>query len=337
MKEKNITIDYLKAFAIILVVLGHSLGYYNENIDSLSISIKTVYLIIYSVHVPLFFFLAGFLCHPQGKKEFYRKKIKRIIIPFITFTILKLIYGFVIQPSLLHGNSLYEQITQAIFGDYYWFSYSMFTMYLISPYFCAKANKTKRLIYFILFLLIINIFISLMKISIIPNYFQILRTIKFLPFFLAGILFQDKKQYFIDLYKKYKIALLTIAIIITSTIIIIATGKIQLDNTIRMYIYAFPLMIILYCLSKIIKNKNVCMLIIAKYSYQIMLFDSFYKIILYKFSKYIPIHNISLAFIIALIDILLASISCIIIEKMPYINILFGLQKNIISNKNLSS
>ena len=89
--SRIVTIDYLKAFAIILVILGHSLSFYANNISSLPNGMKVFSSLVYAVHVPLFFFMAGYLCHKQNVKRFYKKKFMRIIVPFITFTVLKLL------------------------------------------------------------------------------------------------------------------------------------------------------------------------------------------------------------------------------------------------------
>ena len=73
-------------------------------------------------------------------------------------------------------------------------------------------------------------------------------------------------------------------------------------------------------------NNNKILVDIGIYSYQLMLFDSFYKVLLHSiFNKFLNINIISI-FIIFAINLILGLISCKVIKKIKYINILFGLQ-----------
>ena len=54
-------INYLKAFAAILVVVGHAISFQFTNSD-IPIGIEIIENVIYAVHVPLFFVIAGYLC-----------------------------------------------------------------------------------------------------------------------------------------------------------------------------------------------------------------------------------------------------------------------------------
>lgn len=58
-KKRSDFIDYLKAIAIILVVVGHSLSYMIDKVDFVCSDLNTIQTLIYSVHVPLFFVVGG--------------------------------------------------------------------------------------------------------------------------------------------------------------------------------------------------------------------------------------------------------------------------------------
>lgn len=58
-KKRSDFIDYLKAIAIILVVVGHSLSYMIDKVDFVCSDLNTIQTLIYSVHVPLFFLWWG--------------------------------------------------------------------------------------------------------------------------------------------------------------------------------------------------------------------------------------------------------------------------------------
>lgn len=80
-----IAIDYIKAIAIYLVILGHIFSNCIENgYDS------TVNGIIYFIHIPLFLFISGYLAKDKQitKTIFWKNIILRFIIPYTTWTII---------------------------------------------------------------------------------------------------------------------------------------------------------------------------------------------------------------------------------------------------------
>lgn len=58
-KKRSDFIDYLKAIAIILVVVGHSFSYMIGKVDFICPDLNSIQTLIYSVHVPLFFVVGG--------------------------------------------------------------------------------------------------------------------------------------------------------------------------------------------------------------------------------------------------------------------------------------
>ena len=60
MQERNVWVDYAKAIGIILVVYGHvARGVFNAGLPMDEGEFVLVDSIIYSFHMPLFFFLSG--------------------------------------------------------------------------------------------------------------------------------------------------------------------------------------------------------------------------------------------------------------------------------------
>lgn len=98
------TIDSAKGFAIILVVLGHI----NSPVGTL----------IFSFHIPLFFFLAGiFIKTSYPDAAYLVKSIDRLMIPFLLFGALGLL-AETIKNLLL--NRPFESIEQSLSGLLYW-------------------------------------------------------------------------------------------------------------------------------------------------------------------------------------------------------------------------
>lgn len=71
-------IDFLKGLGIFLVVWGHTM------------TPRSVWL--YSFHMPLFFFLSGFVFRAKPLKEFLVNKINRLYVPYFVFTVLSWVF-----------------------------------------------------------------------------------------------------------------------------------------------------------------------------------------------------------------------------------------------------
>jgi len=81
-KERMPLIDAAKGFAILLVVLGHSVQTYVLDFDH-----NLLFRFIYSFHMPLFMFLSGYI---TIKTDFFSLRIKfnRLMIPFVVWYLL---------------------------------------------------------------------------------------------------------------------------------------------------------------------------------------------------------------------------------------------------------
>ncbi len=97
-KDRYLYLDIAKGIAIISVVLGHIILKYDIN--------NPVCIFLYSFHLPIFFIITGilFALNPKSifmdKKKFALKKIKSLIYPYITFSIVTIIYLFIKGDSL---------------------------------------------------------------------------------------------------------------------------------------------------------------------------------------------------------------------------------------------
>ena len=130
---------FLSCFGIILVVLGHSMYPGDRNLVS---------NYIYSFHMPLFAFIAGYLfmtyTNIKTYWSFVRKKTSRLIIPYvfwITFMfIVKFLFSslltadiFVNNPIGFDFNVLYNMLlypSKAVVS-YYWFAIVLFFIFIL--------------------------------------------------------------------------------------------------------------------------------------------------------------------------------------------------------------
>lgn len=133
-------IDYVKAFAIFLVVMGHAIQQlWGTAVDCDSI----LYRFIYSFHMPLFFFLSGFCAYREGRSnksiltEIQRKAIA-LLVPYV-------IWGGV--RSILLNESIVHCVFFLVHGGL-WFLlclFEIFACFYVLERFASSINKNKKL------------------------------------------------------------------------------------------------------------------------------------------------------------------------------------------------
>jgi len=97
-------VDRAKGLAILLVLLGHIASPLSE--------------VIYSFHVPLFFFLAGlFIKTSYSDKSYLTKGVERLILPFLIFGTLGFL-ATLFKNIVLHRPI--EPLTESLSGLLYW-------------------------------------------------------------------------------------------------------------------------------------------------------------------------------------------------------------------------
>ena len=154
MNNKRIKyIDMLKAFCIILVIVGH-MGYTPAKVK----------LLLYIFHIPLFFFLSGMTLNVEKYDsivQFFLKKFKAIVIPYFLMNIsIFFIKSVILQPQLILKIDILYFIKALILADrmhmYYqlWFLNVLFLAEIVC-YFAIKYSDTfhNYLIVFIVLIL----------------------------------------------------------------------------------------------------------------------------------------------------------------------------------------
>lgn len=117
-------IDIMKSISIILIIYGHVF------------SNDFAFNFLYSFHLAVFMFISGFLYKQSSNKDFLKKKIKTILIPYLFFGILNLVYYFLIERSFRNVNlSLFHALLGLFFGYYNYLSFNVHIWFL--PFFFA--------------------------------------------------------------------------------------------------------------------------------------------------------------------------------------------------------
>ena len=210
MSDKKIQyISFLQIIGPLFVVLGHSLN----GLECSGIWYTFSKQWIYIFHMPLFFFISGYLLsfkdylHGRSYKELVISKVKRLLFPYLFWNLLFYIPKVMVQvylsdkaPSSLENMlKAFVYPRQNIWG-HTWFLMGLFVVYLATPLFekLLKNAKTYAKI------CIITICILIYILPITSEFLAFSDLHKDLLFFVMGcILGQVRKDIFTAHLKKY--------------------------------------------------------------------------------------------------------------------------------------
>lgn len=136
--ERYQWIDYAKSIGIFLVVYSH-------------LGVKDIeYYFVFTFHVPLFFYIAGYLSAKDDKIFNIKKRIERLLLPYIYLYLISLIFIFGTQAILEHKFNL-TTFSKTLIGLFWkshsypyavnaplWFLLSLLTVEIIFQFFIKK-------------------------------------------------------------------------------------------------------------------------------------------------------------------------------------------------------
>lgn len=109
--KRDLTLDYARGFAMVLIVLGHSYFYSGRWNGSL------FFLICNTVQIPVFMYVSGLLAHRSVDRYGFRKLVAnravRLLLPLLSFYILWSIYNpenFIVIPLKDYKKGLWFMI-----------------------------------------------------------------------------------------------------------------------------------------------------------------------------------------------------------------------------------
>lgn len=196
-------LDYIKGFAILLVILGHI--YYYDN---------PIKIFIYSFHMPLFFIISGFLSNNKSLdiKTTICNKFKSLIIPYIMFGC------GIIFLKLIINNGITGEIKSYILYfltgtgmDALWFLPALFIIDII--YCLLKNSKLNTLLKIptIIVLFLVGLYGKNIHTNIVLV--TLYRSLIGLGFFMLG-------HYTFNFIKKLNVSYITILILLIITVIL---------------------------------------------------------------------------------------------------------------------
>lgn len=135
-------VDYAKGIGIILVVFGHvNRGLYSAGIQLSGSSYLLTDSIIYSFHMPLFFFLSGLFftqsLDKKGKTSFVISKIDTIVYPYVVWSLLQGMVEVLLSRYTNNPSSLGDVLSLFTHPRaQFWFLYALFMVFVCT----AKKN-----------------------------------------------------------------------------------------------------------------------------------------------------------------------------------------------------
>lgn len=197
--ERNTYVDIIRGIAMLLVILGHTMTGCTQGAEN-----SFLYNVIWSLQMPLFFLVSGYVTRYSRKVENaddLRKFVKRRTISYLFPW---LIWTFFVR-GLIFMNSNFLNIKYLVFhmDAGYWFLTTIWFICIIwgiSNYFAEKFFKilfiNKNLLIFIIYCIGIGILIVIGYIWGM-SFLGIRLTLYYMPFYFVGYIygqFQDRIQ-----------------------------------------------------------------------------------------------------------------------------------------------
>ncbi|MGL4850855.1 MAG: acyltransferase family protein [Clostridium sp.] len=187
--NRDFYFDTLKGFLIICVIVGNVIEYANPT----NVNVHFFILFLYMFHMPLFTFVSGYFS--KKSKRTTREKVVHTLKIYVFIQIFYVIFTNLLLNGSYTVTLVFPQWT-------FWYLLTLMWLYIIEDYI---KNKKLWLICSILLSLLIGFDTS------IGTTGSFSRTFFFLPFFIAGLMFEKKH---IEILKAKRTLLLISSVII---------------------------------------------------------------------------------------------------------------------------
>ncbi|PAV31426.1 hypothetical protein CIL05_01870 [Virgibacillus profundi] len=173
--KRNAFLDNAKVLLIFLVVFGHMIQPFVDG----SQGMNTLYMWIYTFHMPAFILLSGFFAKGSGNKDYIIKLAKKLLFPYLIFQLLYTGYYFFIGKEGWQTGMFYPHWSL-------WFLFSLFSWHILLFWF-KKIPAALSVMIAVLIGVIVGYF------GEIGHAFSLSRTFVFFPFFLIGYWITEKQ------------------------------------------------------------------------------------------------------------------------------------------------
>ncbi len=134
-------LNVLRCFAILCVIGLHAITPYIINTEYYGTKSWFIFLLansIFRAGVPIFLMISGYL-HLSNRTTFnfglfYKKSLRRILIPLLVWNIVYYCYYGIIDGNPLSLQIFFEQLINSGSAYHMWYLYTLFGIYLLAPF-----------------------------------------------------------------------------------------------------------------------------------------------------------------------------------------------------------
>ncbi|ELK2034093.1 acyltransferase [Vibrio vulnificus] len=191
MSTRTEWVDYAKAIGIILVVFGHvNRGIYDAGFGLPESIHSVVDSVIYSFHMPLFFFLSGLFCMESFRKRggtgVLKAKIDTLIYPYLLWSLLQGSIEVGLS-NYTNGSTSFSDLIQILWAPraQFWFLYVLFAIFCVMAVYFSMVKRRQVELLFVL-----SVLLYLFRGSLPESYLLNLIAIN-LVYFVLGIVFAE--------------------------------------------------------------------------------------------------------------------------------------------------
>lgn len=181
MKQRDKSIDTIKGFLIICVVIGHAIANYNP-VDCF---VNPIFMLCYSFHMYLFFFVSGYLTGNRDEldKEWLKRRVTRLFVPYAVWTLIKFLTSTVLEKSVT--SFLYVLIVSPV----RWF---LLILFIIEVLLYIVLKLTKKTIHQILLFIMMYVAFYAFGICLghVGHNFKLAAI--YMPFYVGGYFIRNK-------------------------------------------------------------------------------------------------------------------------------------------------
>lgn len=199
--KRNPFYDNARVLFIFLVVFGHIIQPFRES----SSGFYTLYMWIYTFHMPAFILLSGFFAKGYGNKDYILNLVKKLLLPYVIFQIVYTLFYFWIGK-----DGWYSPLWEPQWS--LWFLVSLFCWHVL-------LNLFKRFSPAVGITLSVVIGLAIGYIDVIGHAFSLSRTFFFFPFFLIGYWLSNEQ---VMRLKSTHLKVASVAVMVAAAIILYA-------------------------------------------------------------------------------------------------------------------
>lgn len=195
-KERNYYFDNAKFILMFLVVFAHFI----EPMVYKKVEIKSIFLFIYTFHMPTFILISGYFANVEFNKKRILKMFNKFIVSYIIFQTIFVIFTKIVGITYYKFNLLYPVYT-------WWFLLAIFVWNVLLKL-IVKLNVD------LIVAISVNIIIALgLGYSKVDELLAISRIVMFFPFFMLGYYFKKNNLNVKNIIKSKVLAILILMVV----------------------------------------------------------------------------------------------------------------------------